>query len=57
MAKALQVALNGSAVDNDFYGDIVSLVVEENTNTAGVFHMQLLTRLQDDGSWTPAVVV
>jgi len=52
MAKALQVELNGTAVDNDFYGDIVSLVVEENTNTAGVFHIQLLTRLKDDGSWT-----
>lgn len=52
MPKAIQVALNGTAVDNDFYGDIVSLIVEENTNTAGVFHLQLLARLKDDGSWT-----
>ncbi len=52
MAKAIQVALNGTAVDNDFYGDIVSLIVEENTNTASVFHLQLTSRLKDDGLWT-----
>jgi phage protein D len=52
MAKAIQVALNGTAVDNDFYGDIVSLIVEENTNTASVVHLQLTSRLKDDGSWT-----
>ncbi len=49
--KAFQISFAGKAVDDGFYGDVVSLAVEENTATAGVFHMQLATRLQDDGSW------
>jgi hypothetical protein len=49
--KAFQISFDGEAVDDGFYGDVVSLSVEENTAVAGVFHMQLATRLQDDGSW------
>ena len=51
MTKAYQLALNGTAVDKDFYQDIVSLVVEENTSLPGAFKAQLRVRLQDDGSW------
>lgn len=50
--KAYQMAFAGTAVDEDFYADVVSLMVEENTAAAGIFHLQLAIRLQDDGSWT-----
>lgn len=49
--KAYQIAFDGSAVENDFYADVVSLTVEENTFTATTFRLQLATTLQDDGSW------
>jgi phage protein D len=49
--KAYQIAFNGEGVDEDFYGSVVSLTVEENTDTATVFRLQLATTLQDDGSW------
>jgi phage protein D len=49
--KAYQIAFNGEAVDEDFYGNVVSLTVEENTATASTFRLQLATSLQDDGSW------
>jgi hypothetical protein len=49
--KAYQIAFDGTAVDDDFYGDVVSLTVEENTTTANTFHLRLTTTLQDDGSW------
>lgn len=51
MPKAYQISLNGTQVDQDFYGDIVSLVVEENTATPGIFRVQLIARLQQDGTW------
>jgi phage protein D len=50
--KAYQIAFSGTAVDEDFYGDVVSLIVEENTGTANTFHLQIALRLQDDGTWT-----
>jgi phage protein D len=50
--KAYQIAFAGTAVDEDSYGDVVSLTVEENTASAGTFRLQLAIRLQDDGSWT-----
>jgi phage protein D len=49
--KAYRIAFNGEAVDEDFYGNVVSLTVEENTATASTFRLQLATSLQDDGSW------
>ena len=49
---AYEIAFAGTAVDEDFYGDVVSLVVEENAATACTFRLQLAIRLQDDGSWT-----
>jgi len=50
--KTYQIIFDGSAASDDFYGDVVSLTVEESTATAGSFYLQLATRLQDDGSWT-----
>jgi phage protein D len=50
--KVYQVEFSGTAVDEDFYGDVVSLTVEENTTTASTFRLQLALRLQNDGSWT-----
>jgi hypothetical protein len=50
--KAYQIAFDGSAADNSFYADVVSLTVEENTASATTFRLQLATTLQDDGSWT-----
>ena len=49
--QAYQIAFNDEAVDEDFYGDVESLTVEENTATASTFRLQLATSLQDDGSW------
>src|SRR5580698_2734913 len=50
--KAYQIEFSGTAVDEGFYGDVVSLTVEENTTVASTFHLQLGLRLQSDGSWT-----
>src|SRR5215470_13978428 len=49
--KAYQIAFDDEAVDEDFYGDIVTLTVAENTTTASTLHLQLKTVHQDDGSW------
>lgn len=49
--KAYQIAFDDEAADEDFYGDIVSLTVAENTTTASTFHLQLKTVHQADGSW------
>src|SRR3954451_5567970 len=50
--KAFQIEFSGTAVDEDFYGDVVSLTVEESTTVAGTLHLQIALRLQDDGTWT-----
>src|ERR1700748_2056698 len=50
--KTYQIEFSGETVNEDFYGDIVSLTIEENTSTASAFHLQIVLRLQDDGSWT-----
>ena len=49
--KAYQIWLGGQAVDESFYGDVVSLTVEESTSAAGSFTLRLASRLLDDGSW------
>jgi phage protein D len=49
--KTFQIAFDGTPVDQDFYGDIVSLNVEENRSVANTFLLQLATKLADDGSW------
>jgi phage protein D len=50
--KAYQIEFAGTAVSEDFYADVVSLIVEENTSTAGIFRLQLAIRLKNDGSWS-----
>jgi phage protein D len=49
--KAYQISFGGAAVSSDFYGDVVSLTVEESTMAAGVFTLKLVSRQQGDGSW------
>jgi phage protein D len=52
MAQAsYQIAFDGKATDDDFYSDVISLTIEENTETAGVIQLRLMLTLQDDGSW------
>lgn len=48
---AYQIAFSGNAVGEDFYSNVVSLTVEENSGTANTFHLRLATSLQNDGSW------
>src|SRR5512146_2161610 len=49
--KAYQIFLNGQAVDQAFYGDVVSLTVRENTGVANVLQLRLALTKQDDGTW------
>jgi phage protein D len=49
--KAYQIAFGGTAVENDFYGDVVSLTVEESVAAPGTFNLQMVSRKQEDGSW------
>jgi phage protein D len=49
--KAFQIAFDGIPVEQDFYGDIISLQVEECTSVANTFRLQLATKLADDGTW------
>jgi phage protein D len=49
--KAYLIAFDDEAVDEDFYGDVESLTVEENTDDAGVARLRLRLTLQDDGTW------
>jgi phage protein D len=50
--KAFQIEFSGTAADEDLYGDVVSLSVEESTTAASTLHLQIALRLQDDGTWT-----
>ena len=50
--KAFQIEFSGTAVDEDFYGDVVSVAVEESTSAAGTLQLRIALRLQDDGTWT-----
>ncbi len=48
---AYLIAFDDEAVEEEFYDDVVSLTVDENTATGTSFRLQLATTLQDDGSW------
>lgn len=50
--RAYQIAFNGTPAEQDFYGDVVSLRVEENSTMASTFQLQLAISLTDEGSWT-----
>jgi phage protein D len=49
--KTYQISFGGKAVEEHFYGDVVSLTVEESTMAAGVFSLRLVSRMQEDSSW------
>lgn len=50
--KAYQIFFDAEAAPEAFYGDVESLVVEENTTTAGALRLRLAITLGDDGSWS-----
>jgi phage protein D len=49
--KAYEIAFNDEAVDEDFYGDVESLTVEENSTMAGTMRLRLALTLDDNGVW------
>jgi hypothetical protein len=49
--KAYQISFGGTPADNNFYGDVASLTVDESNSEPGSFRLQLIARLQEDGSW------
>jgi len=52
MAKqTYQISLNGTAVDEDFYGAVALLSVEENVATANSLQLRLNVTQQADGTW------
>src|SRR5258708_746542 len=52
MANVYQIELNGEAVDDAFYGEVVSLAVDESITMAGTAQLRLQLLLQDDGTWS-----
>ena len=49
--KSIQISFAGNPVEQTFYGDIVTLRVEENTGAANTFQLRMATKLASDGSW------
>jgi len=50
--KAYILAFNDEAVDEAFYGNVVTLTVDEQSASAGSLQLRLATRLLSDGSWS-----
>lgn len=50
--KNFQIAFGGNAAADDFYADVVSLTIEEAVGMATTLRLQLVTTLQDDGTWS-----
>src|SRR5689334_1216036 len=50
--RAYQISLSGTAVDDDFYADVVSVKVEEDVTKPSHLTLRLATSIQDDGSWS-----
>ena len=50
--KAYEIAFNDEPVDEDFYGDVESLTVEENLTIANTMRMRLAITLDDNGVWS-----
>jgi hypothetical protein len=48
---AFQLAFSDTPVESDFYGDIVSLQVDENSSIANTLRLKVATRLDDHGLW------
>jgi phage protein D len=49
--KAYEIAFNDEAVDEDFYGDVESLTVEESLSQATTMRLRLALTLDDNGVW------
>jgi len=49
--KALAIAFNEKAVSQDFYEDIVSLTITENSSSANTLELRLATELDEKGAW------
>jgi phage protein D len=49
--KAYEISFNDEPVDEDFYGDVVSLTVEENVALAGTMRMRIGLTQDDNGAW------
>jgi phage protein D len=49
--KTCKIALNGNAVSQDFYADLVSLTVTENTDAANTLELRLATKPDARGAW------
>lgn len=49
--KAYEISFNDEAVDEDFYGDVESLTVEENSTVASTMRMRLALTVDDTGVW------
>src|SRR5215813_8465251 len=49
--KAYEIAFNDDPVDEDFYGDVESLTVEENLTQASTMRLRLAITLDDNGVW------
>jgi phage protein D len=50
--KSYQLAFGGTAAPDSFYGDVVSLSIQEDINMATSMTLQLVTTLQNDGTWS-----
>ena len=49
--KAYEISFNDEAVDEDFYGDVESLTVEESCTMASTMRLRLAITLDDNGVW------
>lgn len=50
--KSYRIELDGEAVDEDFYGTVLSLSAVENTGSAGSLRLRLRISLDSEGSWS-----
>jgi phage protein D len=50
--RAFEIAFNGTPAEEYFYGDVVSLKVEESSSMASTFQLQLAIKPTDVGFWT-----
>jgi phage protein D len=49
--KAYEISFNDEPVDEDFYGDVMSLTVEENVALAGAMRLRIQLTQDDNGAW------
>jgi len=50
--KSYQLSFGGNAVPDSFYGDVVSLSIQEDVSMATSMVLQLTSAVQNDGSWS-----